>query len=343
MTSPLLHNSDEWNTLLDELAPSSIIVLTDHNTENHCLPYFLSTYLEGEKFTHLSVLPGEESKSMACAEELWSVLLEEEVDRKALFISLGGGVITDLGGFVASTFKRGMPFIHVPTTHLGMTDAAIGGKNGVNFQGLKNQLGTIRQPKAILIDAKFLDTLPELERRAGFMETLKHALIADAAFWKNLKNRDDSTRAVSNEIIHHSASIKQRIIAQDQDDFGIRQSLNFGHTVGHAVEALTGISHGEAVAFGIVAESFISNRQCGLSDDELDDICHAVFGCLSPTLSNDLDTEALIQLMKSDKKNEYGEVRFSLIFNIGTSTIGETVPIEVVAQSIAFALSKMKR
>lgn len=327
---------------MDELDPSSIAVLTDSNTEAHCLPYFVSTYLEGEEFIHLSVEPGEESKSIECAEEIWIAMLEEQLDRKSLLISLGGGVITDLGGFVASTFKRGIQFIHVPTSHLGMTDAAIGGKNGVNFQGLKNQIGTIRQPKAILIDEQFLSTLPEPELRNGFMETIKHALIADARFWKKIVNAEAEIAAADISIIKESAAIKQQIIEQDRDDFGIRQSLNFGHTVGHAIESMLGISHGVAVAFGIIAESFISARQCGLPETDLDKICDVVLKCLKPIIPESLDIDRLLELMNSDKKNEYGEVRFSLISNIGKSKIGETVPIDLVKQSIAFALTKMK-
>ncbi len=327
---------------MGELDPSSVAILTDSNTEAHCLPYFVSTYLEGEEFIHLSVEPGEESKSIECAEEIWSAMLEEQLDRKALLISLGGGVITDLGGFVASTFKRGIQFIHVPTTHLGMTDAAIGGKNGVNFQGLKNQIGNIRQPKAILIDSKFLSSLPEEELRSGLMESVKHALIADSSFWKKIIAIEPSVAAIDISIIKESAAIKQQIIEQDQDDFGIRQSLNFGHTVGHAIESMYGVSHGIAVAFGIIAESFISAKQCELPALDLDKICDVVLNCLKPIMPEKLDVDRLLELMKSDKKNEYGEVRFSLISNIGISQIGETVPIEIIKQSIAFASTKVK-
>lgn len=327
---------------MEELAPSSIVILTDHNTELLCLPYFLSTYLEDEEFTHLSIEPGESSKSIECAEEIWGVMLEEQLDRKTLFVSLGGGVISDLGGFIASTYKRGIQSIHVPTTHLAMTDAAIGGKNGVNFHGLKNQIGSIRLPRAILIDDQFLNTLPDKEIRGGFIETIKHALIADATFWKKIETLEATAASKDKSVIEHSASIKQQIIEQDQDDFGIRQALNFGHTIGHALEASLGISHGEAVAFGIIAESFISEKQCGLPQEELNEIIRLVKACIIPDLANDLDADKLLNLMKSDKKNEYGEVRFSLISNIGVSKIGETVPIEIVKQSIAFALSKMK-
>jgi len=342
VTSTLIYNSDSWYQLLDELNPSAIAVLTDSNTEIHCLPFFASQYLQGEEFIHLSIEPGEASKSIDCAQEIWSAMLEDQLDRKALFISLGGGVVTDLGGFVASAYKRGIQCVHVPTTHLGMTDAALGGKNGVNFDGLKNQIGTIRQPKAIIIDDHFLGTLSNKELRNGFMETIKHALIADANFWKEIAPMDALAAASDINIIRKSAAIKQRIIEMDQDDFGIRQSLNFGHTVGHVLESMLGISHGASVAFGILAESFISSEQCELTKPELNSICEVVTKCLRPAIPENIDVNRLAELMNGDKKNEYGKVRFSLISNIGISKIGETVPIDLVKQSIAYALIKMK-
>jgi len=322
------------------------VVLTDENTSIHCLPYFKSNYLQELPFVHVEITQGELYKNIGEVEKLWERWMHEQVDRQALIICLGGGMVSDAGGFAAGTFKRGIRCIHVPTTNLAMCDAALGGKTAINFNGIKNQIGLLHQPEAVLIDPTFLQTLPERDLISGFAETLKHALIADHPFWLTLKNCDVLQASTNLSILLKSAQIKLSITEQDIDDRGIRQQLNFGHTVGHAVEAISlesvhPLLHGEAVAFGMVAEAWISTKVSELPTNELKEICATMTRIYAKTNFNlDLDNNNLLLLMKQDKKNTEARITCTLLTNIGQPEIAHQVDEHLLREGMQFAMDQ---
>ena len=325
---------------------SSIVVLTDSNTQKHCLPIAQNSALQNLSFHSINVTPGEMSKTLDSAQSLWNELINLKVDRDAILICLGGGVICDLGGYVASCYKRGMRTAYIPTTNLAMTDAAIGGKTGLNFGHAKNQIGTFHLPELILIDVQYLYTLPLDELNSGFAETVKHALVADVRLWNELitgtKVKTDS------DSISRSANIKLDIIKGDLHDKGIRQSLNFGHTLGHALEAVshnTGnpLLHGQAVFLGMLGESWISHKLGYLSHEEFEAVQQFLYNQTSDFSSSQLPTEELIESMAQDKKNLNGQIVFTLLESIGQSIQGIAVDDSVIFESIQYIFNTMKK
>ena len=241
------------NEFLNSRQYSSVFVLADSNTEEHCLPLFLSNLSTESSIEIISIDAGEENKHIETCSGVWSALSELGADRKSILINLGGGVVTDLGGFVASTFKRGIDFINIPTTLLSMVDASVGGKTGVDLGALKNQVGVIVNPKMVLVDPQYIDTLPSEEYRSGYAEMLKHGLIQDNAYWNHLKDFKKISSEDIKELIHHSVGIKNKVVLEDPYEHGLRKILNFGHTLGHAIESYcltqedkTTLLHGEA-------------------------------------------------------------------------------------------------
>ena len=226
------------NEYISQLNPSKIFILVDENTHNHCLPILLPNLETDAPFEVIEIEAGEENKNIGTATQLWEIFSEMEADRKSLLINLGGGVVTDLGGFVASTYKRGIRFINLPTTLLAMCDASIGGKTGIDHQYLKNVIGTFALPEAILFYPKFLDTLKFEELRSGFAEMLKHGLIADEKHWNDLISLEKIAPQFIEPFIQRSMEIKQDVVSKDFREQNIRKNLNFGHTIGHAVESL---------------------------------------------------------------------------------------------------------
>ena len=249
------------------------------------------------------------------------MLIDFGADRNALLINLGGGVITDMGGFVASTYKRGIDFVHIPTTLLSQVDASVGGKTGVDIDGIKNIIGTFTQPKAVFVVADFLETLPQRQLLSGLAEMLKHGLICDAAYWDQLKTSDLNIPTA--ELIYRSVAIKNQVVMEDPNEKGIRKSLNFGHTIGHAVETYSllndedHLSHGEAIVIGMICEAWLSNKKTGLSDAELTEITN-VLGTLYPKYNIvDGSYDTLTELMQKDKKNQSGKINCTLLTRIG--------------------------
>ena len=227
----------ELNKHLSENKYSKIFIIVDSNTNEFCLPNFLPL-LETELAVEIIEFEnGESFKNIETCVSIWNVLTELGADRKSLIINLGGGVVTDLGGFVASTYKRGIHFINVPTTLLSMVDASVGGKNGVDLGNLKNQIGVINVPKMVIIDTNYLETLPQNEMRSGLAEMLKHGLIYDKAYWEKFLDLNTSHLQDLDALIHKSVVIKNEIVMQDPNENGIRKALNFGHTLGHAIES----------------------------------------------------------------------------------------------------------
>lgn len=332
-----------FSDLLVKKNYSSVFILVDSNTETHCLPHFLSHYPCPENFEIISIEAGEEYKHIQTCTGVWEALSELGADRKSLIINLGGGVITDLGGFVASTFKRGIDFINVPTSLLAMVDASVGGKTGVDLGPLKNQIGVIINPQAVVIDTDFLATLPSNEYRSGYAEMLKHGLIQDDAYWKELADfRKISTDQIG-KYIHHSVSIKHQVVRDDPREDSLRKILNFGHTLGHAVESYhlinedkTTLLHGEAIAIGMIMESYISSVLLALPKNERDEI-KKVFDAIYPKVAFDeKDFDAIVEMLIYDKKNSHGKVKFALLEAIGNPKWDVEVPNALLKDAFAY-------
>ncbi|MGB0432509.1 MAG: 3-dehydroquinate synthase, partial [Bacteroidia bacterium] len=256
-----IYSLAQFSTWLQNQEYSKIAVICDENTCNLCLPK-LAQFLNSD-YVSIKIKGGEKHKSIADCEHIWNELMQNQIDRSSLVINLGGGMITDIGGFAAATFKRGVRYVNIPTTLLGMVDASIGNKTGLNFNGVKNQIGTFSVAETIVIDVTFLETLPEIEYKSGLGEVLKYGFIQEP---KLLFEKQYLNDHISQETIEHCVNIKEEIVAQDPTENGWRQVLNFGHTVGHAIESFslsnnTPIKHGEAVAWGMLAECFISKQK----------------------------------------------------------------------------------
>lgn len=324
MISILDENFSTLNQFVNTLQPSKILILVDENTHQYCLPTLLGNLESDIPYEIVEIEAGEELKNIETAVQLWEILSEFETDRKSLLINLGGGVITDLGGFVASTYKRGIKFINIPTTLLGMCDASIGGKTGIDHQFLKNIVGIFAQPEQIFVYSEFLKTLPFEELRSGFAEMLKHGLIADENHWNDLINIDELTPESISPFIERSMQIKQNVVEQDFREENIRKTLNFGHTIGHAVESLflkAGkiIPHGECVALGMICETKLSVNE-GLIDESISDYIIENIRKFYPKLNiESFSNDEILNLMMNDKKNSAGKINFSLLNSIGNS------------------------
>ncbi len=300
---------------------SNVLILVDLNTNDHCLPVLQAAMPEIVDYDIIEVDPGEENKNIDYCIGIWKTMLDFGADRKALMINLGGGVITDMGGFTASTFKRGIDFIQIPTTLLAQVDASVGGKTGIDLDNVKNIVGTFTQPKAVFISSQFLETLDKRQILSGFAEIIKHGLIQDRDLFQRCKNSDLSE--LDMQIVHDSVAIKNNIIMQDPTEQGIRKILNFGHTIGHAVEGYSMLHdqdpllHGEAIAIGMVCEAFLSHRNGTLAAASLEEITSYLTGIYSYyMLPTEIDAE-LLQLMLNDKKNEAQKIGFAFLDGIG--------------------------
>ncbi|MBT8195540.1 MAG: 3-dehydroquinate synthase [Bacteroidia bacterium] len=323
----------------DTSAYSTIFCLVDENTEKHCLPVFKENF-KGE-FQIICIASGEENKTFETCTEIWRQLLSNGANRESLLINLGGGVICDTGGFVAGNFKRGISFVNIPTTLLAMVDAAIGGKTGVNVDSLKNQIGSFEFPEAVYVMPEFLNTLTEQELKQGYAEILKHALIADFDLWQSLKS-ENVDFATDENLLAKSIRIKTSIVEEDPEEKEKRKLLNFGHTIGHAIESWSqnnseaALSHGEAVSIGIIAESFLSYRKSNISFDELKEICDTVYLYFNPVYLAEDKLGEIIELMQYDKKNKNDEINFTLLKNIGIGIIDQTASKELILESLEF-------
>jgi 3-dehydroquinate synthase len=318
--------------LLQPNVYSKIFVLVDENTNEQCLPYFLSNLPTEIEIEIIEIEAGEENKNMYTCIDLWHTLIDLEADRKSILLNLGGGVITDIGGFVASTFKRGIDFINIPTTLLAMVDASVGGKTGVDLGNLKNQIGVINEPKSVVVLSKFLETLPSNQMRSGLAEMLKHGLIYDKLYWDKLKNLNDLNTDDLDVLIKQSIEIKNNIVSQDLKENGIRKALNFGHTLGHAIESYclesedkNQLLHGEAIAIGMILESHISYQSNFISKDDYAEIKYIITDVFEKIVFNEYDIQNILNLLVFDKKNEFGNVQFTLLNKIGESKINQIV------------------
>jgi 3-dehydroquinate synthase len=311
---------------------SKIFVLVDENTNEHCLPYFLANLPTEIEIEIIEIEPGEENKNIYTCIDLWHTLIELDADRKSIMINLGGGVITDIGGFVASTYKRGIDFVNIPTTLLAMVDASVGGKTGVDLGSLKNQIGVINEPKSVIVISKFLETLPTNQMRSGLAEMLKHGLIYDKTYWDKLKHLNNLNTDDLDVLIKQSIEIKNKIVSQDLKEIGIRKALNFGHTLGHAIESYflesedkKQLLHGEAIAIGMILESYLSYKLELISKDSYAEIKYIITDVFEKISFNDSDIQNILDLLIFDKKNEFGNIQFTLLNKIGESKINQTV------------------
>ena len=316
---------------------SKIFILVDENTSQYCLPHLLNNLATEIEIEIIELEVGEIHKNIQTCTEVWSALSELGGDRKSILINLGGGVISDLGGFVACTFKRGIDFINIPTTLLSMVDASIGGKNGVDLGNLKNQIGIIREPKAVIIDTQFLTTLPQSEMRSGLAEMLKHGLIFDKIYWDKFKNLTNLNTDDLNELIHQSIQIKNTIVCEDLSENGIRKALNFGHTLGHAIESYfleseekKSLLHGEAIAVGMILESYISKEKSLITNEEYHEIKYIINDIFERVEFNQNDINQIIELLIYDKKNEFGKVQFALLDGIGKIKINQEADNDLI-------------
>jgi 3-dehydroquinate synthase len=294
---------------------SQVAILVDENTKIDCL----SKLPQIENTLIIEIKSGEEYKNISTCSFIWEQLTINNFDRNSLLINLGGGVIGDMGGFCASTYKRGLEYIHIPTTLLAMVDASVGGKLGIDFKGFKNQIGLFNNPKAVLISSEFLETLAESELKSGFAEVLKHALISDNSLWLKLKNTP-FTDLDWEDIIDTSVQIKNKIVLADPFEKGERKKLNFGHTFGHAIESYylekgTPISHGEAVFMGMILETKISD----LSETDKNEIKNYVLSNFA--LPYTPKKSSLHKFLKNDKKNQNGKINFTLLNGIGNCSL----------------------
>lgn len=302
---------------------SRIFILTDENTGACCAPALRRLLPENASVHTLAIKAGETSKDLAVATQVFSLLDEITFSRDDVFIALGGGVVTDLGGFVASIYKRGLRLVNMSTSLLGMVDAGIGGKNGIDWQGAKNMLGTIRFPEATVCDTAFLDTLPPAEWKNGLAECCKQALIGSPELWKQLQADNFSFNAV-NTLLPSLQAIKRDIVEKDAGDRSLRKVLNFGHTVGHALESESMRStekgllpHGTAVAMGMILETEISSRMKCMDAAVAESVMNRLAGVFGEVRLQDFDASSLLGWMRMDKKNRGSVVRMSLLADIG--------------------------
>ncbi|SDR82361.1 3-dehydroquinate synthase [Gramella sp. MAR_2010_147] len=331
------------NDLLEEEKPSKVFILVDGNTHELCLSRFLQKIKVEFQTEVIEIEAGEEFKHLQTCEGVWNALSELEADRKSLLINLGGGVVTDLGGFVASTFKRGIKFINIPTTLLSMVDASVGGKTGVDLGNLKNQIGVINQPELVLIDSTYLETLSALEMRSGLAEILKHGLIADEMYWEKVSRLSELNLSDLDDIIKESVEIKGAIVEKDPFEQNIRKTLNYGHTLGHAIESycLTHsqkkkLLHGEAIAAGMILETYLSVKLQGFPENKLQQVTEIIKSMYGTESFLEDDIKEIKELMKFDKKNEHGNINFVLLEDIGKPVYDITVSDDLIKKAFDF-------
>lgn len=319
-------------------------ILGDTNTLRHCLPELLAHVPALRSAGTIAVEAGEASKDIAVCSDIWHHLIAHAADRQTILVNLGGGVVTDLGGFIAATYKRGIRCIHVPTSLMGMVDASIGGKTGIDLAGVKNVVGSFHDPLAVHIHVPFLKSLGKRELLNGLAEMLKHGLVRDAAHWQAITTAPLHDIEALGPLVERSAAIKAEVVRLDPREKDLRKVLNFGHTIGHAIEAhsweggMRPLLHGEAVAAGMLCATFLS-QQMGLLEAEVAErITQQLLALYKPYPLAVTDHHRIIELMRNDKKNAQGEFRFTLLTGIGSAT----VDVPVSAAQVQDALEHMR-
>ena len=326
--------------VLAQFKNSKLFVLVDENTSKHCLP-LVSSFFKND-FHTIEIDAGEENKNLKTCETIWEQLKIGGAKRSDLLLNLGGGVIGDMGGFCASTYKRGINFIQMPTTLLSMVDASIGGKLGINFSGLKNNVGLFNNPNAVLIFPEFLKTLPHNQIKSGFAEMLKHSLIANKNHWENLKNIYPKVDTIIINDIKNSILIKKEIVEQDFKESGLRKLLNYGHTVGHALESWSlkneenSLLHGEAIAIGMIIENYFASKTLEFSIEEMEQVNKVILNVFDKRNIENYNIYELLVLMKQDKKNLDNQISFSLLQNIGEAKFDKHIETQLIKEGINY-------
>ncbi len=329
-----------FNQLIEDSRYSKIVILVDENTQEHCLPVLLkNSNIKNPELIKIS--SGEIYKNIETCSIIWQQMINKQVDRNAVVINLGGGVIGDMGGFCASTFKRGVDFIQMPTTLLSQVDSSIGGKLGIDFGAIKNSVGLFKNPKAVFIFPGFLESLPTKEIRSGFAEMIKHGLVADAQIWKELKAIENFQNVDWFKHITPSLKIKKQIVEADPFEKNVRKKLNFGHTIGHAMESLAlntakPLLHGEAIAAGMICEAWLSVENAGLSEEALDEFVDYILKLYGKFDLKEKDFPELLSLMKNDKKNEGSAINFTMMLKPGEASINHTCTEKSILESLKF-------
>ena len=331
---------DALNIFLKKNTYSHYYILCDEHTFEFCLPTLLFHAPMLNEAEIIELESGEDKKTLDTCLQVWGALTDTGADKKSLIINLGGGVISDLGGFVASTFKRGIDCINIPTTLLSMVDASVGGKTGVDFEGIKNHIGTTAEPKGVFVNPVFLETLSDRQIKNGFAEIIKIALIADVAFWKVLKKLKIPAEFSSKKIITKAIELKNTIVKKDLHEKNLRKSLNFGHNIGHALESALikqnkDILHGEAIAAGMIMEAEIAQFLKRISTKEQKEITNYISSIYKP-IKITKETEAqLLQYILHDKKNEGANLCFALPKRIGAYELYCGVKIDTIKKAVS--------
>jgi len=316
---------------------SKTFVIVDENTKEHCLP--LLDFEEMPDYDLIQIESGELHKNIKTCSDIWDRLISKDADRKALVINLGGGVIGDMGGFCAATYKRGIRFIQIPTTLLSQVDASVGGKLGIDFNEVKNSIGMFQNPQAVVINPIFLETLSYRELRSGFAEVIKHALIQDERQWDKLKVISDLKQIDWKDWITQSVLIKKNIVEEDPFEYGVRKKLNFGHTIGHAIESYyldteEQLLHGEAIAWGMAAESYLSIEKSQLQKDKFEEIFKYLNAVYDIRPIPESAFSELQKVMRNDKKNSFGKINFTTLKSPGISLVNQEIPASDISDAI---------
>ncbi len=318
-----------------------LFILVDENTKQHCLPLIDNMdCMQGAQV--ITIGATDENKTLQTLTDVWKALQEGGATRHSLMVNLGGGMVTDLGGFAAATFKRGLNYINIPTTLLAMVDASVGGKTGINFGGLKNEIGVFSNASSVILNTTFLKTLDQENLLSGYAEMLKHGLISDEQHWAELLDNLDRLDNLENlsALLARSVAVKQRIVREDPTEQGLRKALNLGHTVGHAFESLAlqrkPILHGYAVAYGLICELYLSTIKTGFPVEKMRQTVSAIrenYGQMTITCD---DYPTLLAMMTHDKKNVAGEINFTLLGNIGDIRINQTATKDEIMEALDF-------
>ena len=341
----IIFSKDIVGTLTEVLSTSAydrLFVLMDETTERYCLPVFRECKAVQEA-QFITIGAGDGNKNLDSLSHVWQQLSERHATRRSLMVNIGGGMVTDLGGFAASSFKRGIRFLNVPTTLLSMVDASVGGKTGINFNGLKNEIGVFRNAFEVIIDTRFLRTLDNANVCSGFAEMLKHALISAKDDWVELIRFDLShpDLQVLQDLVEKSVGVKKRIVREDPEEHGIRKALNFGHTAGHAIESLSfqqnrPVLHGYAVAWGLVCELYLSCKRLGFPHETMLQTAAFIKDHYGVFAFDCKQYETLYELMTHDKKNTGGVINFTLLSGIGEIHIDQPASKEEIFDMLDF-------
>ena len=328
--------------ILNNISFDKLFLLTDSNTEKLCYPYIQ----HNERIANAGkiIIPaGDNNKNIESLSSIWQYLSQHRATRHSLLINLGGGMLTDIGGFAAATFKRGIKCINIPTTLLGAVDAAVGGKTGINFDGLKNEIGAFAPAETVLIDSVFFKSLDHANFLSGYAEMLKHGLIDSDKEWKATISFDTENIDYEKlkQLVVDSVGVKERIVEVDPFEHGIRKALNLGHTIGHAFESLSytigkPIQHGYAVAWGIICELYLSAKLSGFPEDKLRRTIYFIKENYAGFPFDCDHYEALYELMKHDKKNESDVINFTLLSDVGKVEINQTATKEDILESMDY-------